>query len=53
MVESVNLELDKEDPAASFADDTPTTDIWNQPEEDDDDTPAFLRRRKKKNNDNN
>lgn len=51
MVESVNLELDKEDPAASFADDTPTTDIWNQPEEDEDDTPAFLRRRKKKNND--
>ena len=52
MVESVNLELDKEDPAASFADDTPTTDIWHQPEEDEDDTPAFLRRRKKKNNDN-
>ncbi len=51
MVESVNLELDKEDPAASFADDTPATDIWNQPEEDEDDTPAFLRRRKKKNND--
>jgi cell division protein FtsZ len=50
MVESVNLELDKEDPAANFADDTPTTDIWNQPEEDEDDTPAFLRRRKKKNN---
>jgi cell division protein FtsZ len=49
MVESVNLELDKEDPAASFADDTPSTDIWNQPEEDEDDTPAFLRRRKKKN----
>jgi len=53
MVESVNLELDKEDPSASFADDTPpSTDIWNQPEEDDDDTPAFLRRRKKKNKDN-
>lgn len=50
MVESVNLELDKEDPAASFADDTPATDIWNQPEDDEDDTPAFLRRRKKKNN---
>ncbi len=53
MVESVNLELDKEDPAASFADDTPSTDIWNQPEEDDDDTPAFLRRRKKKNDNDN
>ncbi|MBC7512665.1 cell division protein FtsZ [Candidatus Saccharibacteria bacterium] len=52
MVESVNLELDKEDPAAHFADDTPSTDIWNQPDEEDDDTPAFLRRRKKKNNDN-
>jgi cell division protein FtsZ len=53
MVESVNLELDKEDPAASFADDhNGSTDIWNQPDEDDDDTPAFLRRRKKKNNDN-
>ena len=52
MVESVNLELDKEDPAASFADDNHSTDIWNQPEEDEDDTPAFLRRRKKKNKDN-
>lgn len=48
MVESVNLELDKEDPAATFADDhNGSTDIWNQPEEDEDDTPAFLRRRKK------
>lgn len=52
MVESVNLELDKEDAAATFADDSNATAIWNQPEEDDDDTPAFLRRRKKKNNDN-
>jgi cell division protein FtsZ len=51
MVESVNLELDKEDPAASFADDNGGTDIWHQPEEDEDDTPAFLRRRKKKNKD--
>jgi cell division protein FtsZ len=52
MVESVNLELDKEDSAATFADDTSgSTDIWHQPEEDEDDTPAFLRRRKKKNND--
>ena len=53
MVESVNLELDKEDTSGSFADDTNATAIWNQPEEeDDDDTPAFLRRRKKKKNDN-
>ena len=52
MVESVNLELDKEDTSGSFADDTNTTAIWNQPEEDEDDTPAFLRRRKKKKNDN-
>ncbi len=51
MVESVNLELDKEDPAATFADDSSSsTDIWNQPDDDEDDTPAFLRRRKKKNN---
>lgn len=50
MVESVNLELDKEDTSGSFADDNDTTAIWNQPEEDEDDTPAFLRRRKKKNN---
>ncbi len=52
MVESVNLELDKEDTSGSFADDSNGTAIWNQPEEDDDDTPAFLRRRKKKKNDN-
>lgn len=52
MVESVNLELDKEDASGSFADDTNGTAIWNQPEEDEDDTPAFLRRRKKKNKDN-
>lgn len=50
-VESVDMELDHEDAAASFAEDTPH-DIWNQPEEDDeDDTPAFLRRRKKKKSD--
>jgi len=52
MVESVNLELDKEDTSGTFADDNNGTAIWNQPEEDDDDTPAFLRRRKKKKNDN-
>jgi cell division protein FtsZ len=52
MVESVNLELDKEDTSSTFADDNHSTDIWNQPDEDDDDTPAFLRRRKKKNNEN-
>lgn len=45
-VESVDLELDKEDPAVSFADDS-TTNMWAEPEEDEDDTPAFLRRRKK------
>jgi cell division protein FtsZ len=49
MVEAVNLELDKDDPAASFAEDN-STNIWDQPEEDEDDTPAFLRRRKKKKN---
>jgi cell division protein FtsZ len=49
-VDSVDLELDKEDPAASFADDS-TSNIWNEPEEDEDDTPAFLRRRKKKSDD--
>ncbi|HRF28840.1 MAG TPA: cell division protein FtsZ [Candidatus Saccharibacteria bacterium] len=47
-VQSVDMELDKEDPAASFAADENTTNIWSQPdEEDEDDTPAFLRRRKK------
>ena len=50
-VESVDMDLDKEDAAASFAEDTPH-DIWNQPDiEDEDDTPAFLRRRKKKKSD--
>lgn len=52
MVESVNLELDKEDTSGTFADDSNGTAIWNQPEEDEDDTPAFLRRRKKKSKDN-
>ncbi|HET8883968.1 MAG TPA: cell division protein FtsZ [Candidatus Saccharimonadales bacterium] len=47
-VEAIDMELDKVDAAASFADDT-THNIWNdQPEENDEsDTPAFLRRRKK------
>ncbi|HRJ06625.1 MAG TPA: cell division protein FtsZ [Candidatus Saccharibacteria bacterium] len=50
-VESVNLDLDKEDSSVSLDDDTNgSTSIWNQPEEDEDDTPAFLRRRKKKKN---
>ncbi len=52
IVESVNLELDKEDTSGSFTDDNNGTAIWNQPEEEEDDTPAFLRRRKKKKNDN-
>ncbi len=47
-VESVDMDLDKADTAASFAADDNHTDIWNQPEEqEEDDTPAFLRRRKK------
>lgn len=46
-IESVDMDLDKVDPAEHFADDTPTN-IWKEPEEDDeDDTPSFLRRRKK------
>lgn len=48
-VESVNLDLDKTDPQASFAEE-PTQNIWDAPqvdEEDESDTPAFLRRRKK------
>ena len=52
VVESVNLELDKDDISGSFNDDNNGTAIWNQPEEEEDDTPAFLRRRKKKNKDN-
>jgi cell division protein FtsZ len=48
VVNDIDLELNKEDAAAAFADDTPR-DIWNNPpeEEDESDTPAFLRRRKK------
>lgn len=47
-VDGIDLELNKEDAAAAFADDTPR-DIWNNPPEEDDDSeaPAFLRRRKK------
>lgn len=46
-VETINMDLDQSDAAASFAEET-TSDIWNTPPEDDDsDTPAFLRRRKK------
>lgn len=48
-IESVDMNLDQQDAAEEFADDTPT-DIWKEPEPeaDEDDTPAFLRRRKKK-----
>ncbi len=47
-VEAIDIELNQAK-AASFTDDEPPKDIWNQPQEedDDDDTPAFLRRRKK------
>jgi cell division protein FtsZ len=47
-VESVNMDLDAPDSAASFAEET-TQNIWDTPPEEDDesDTPAFLRRRKK------
>ncbi len=50
-IASVNLDLDQAAAAEHFADDTPTADIWKEPESnanDEDDTPAFLRRRKKK-----
>ncbi len=47
-VDSIDLDLDRANAAAEFAEE-PTHDIWNTPTEDDDesDTPAFLRRRKK------
>ena len=48
-VDEVDLNLEKTDPEASFAEE-PTTNIWNTPpeqEDDESDTPAFLRRRKK------
>jgi len=51
-VESIDLDLDRANAAAEFAEE-PTHDIWNTPTEDDDesDTPAFLRRRKKNQSD--
>lgn len=50
-VDTINMDLDQTDAAASFAEET-THDIWNNPPEQDDesDTPAFLRRRKKNKN---
>ncbi|MDQ5982984.1 MAG: cell division protein FtsZ, partial [Patescibacteria group bacterium] len=47
-VEGMDLELDKTDPEANFAEE-PTHNIWDSPVEEDDesDIPAFLRRRKK------
>ena len=50
MVKNIDLELDKEESAESFATE-PETNIWENPtveaDDDEDDTPAFLRRRKK------
>ena len=50
-VNNINMDLDKSDVAASFAEE-PTGNIWDTPAEEDDesDTPAFLRRRKKNKN---
>ncbi len=48
-VQAINMDLEQQDAAASFADE-PSGNIWDQatPEEDDEsDMPAFLRRRKK------
>lgn len=47
-VEGMDLDLDKSDPEANFAEE-PTHNIWDSPVEEDDesDIPAFLRRRKK------
>ena len=44
----MNLDLDKSDAEATFAEE-PTHNIWDAPAEEDDesDVPAFLRRRKK------
>jgi hypothetical protein len=47
----MNLDLDKTDAEAHFAEE-PTHNIWDNPQqedEDESDTPAFLRRRKKHN----
>ena len=51
-VEGMDLDLDKPDPEAHFAEE-PDRNIWDTPSEDDDesDTPAFLRRRKKQRTD--
>ena len=50
MVKNIDLELDKEESAESFAAE-PETNIWEnstvEADDDEDDTPAFLRRRKK------
>ncbi len=50
-VSAINMDLDKTDVAASFAEE-PSNNIWDTPveEEDESDTPAFLRRRKKNKN---
>ena len=48
-IEEVDMNLDRVDSAAHFAEET-AGNIWGQTEEEEeDDTPAFLRRRKKKN----
>ena len=47
-VEGIDMDLDRSEAAAAFAEE-PTHDIWSNPAEEDEesDTPAFLRRRKK------
>jgi cell division protein FtsZ len=47
-VEGIDMDLDRSEAAAAFAEE-PTHDIWSSPPEEDEesDTPAFLRRRKK------
>jgi len=52
-ITSVDMNLDKVDPAQHFAEET-TANIWKEPEEEpEDDTPSFLRRRKKRKQDDN